>query len=172
LHEGVPVTRAAAAAEVPLRTARRWLSAYRARVLAGLAPAPRSDRALLRFPADLVTMIEGLYLQRPAPSVATVHHTAAAVATAQGWPVPSYTTVREIVRGVEVSLVTLAHQGTKAYQLAYDLVYRRESAAPNGMWQSDHTELDLLVLGPAGAPARPWLTVILDDHSRAVPGYG
>lgn len=171
LHEGVPVTRAAAAAGVPLRTARRWLSAYRARGLAGLAPAPRSDRALRRFPAELVTMIEGLYLQRPAPSVATVHRTAAAVAAAQGWPVPSYTTVREIVSSIEVSLVMLAQQGTKAYQQAYDLVYRREAPAPNDMWQADHTELDLFVIGPAGAPARPWLTVILDDHSRAVLGY-
>jgi putative transposase len=39
------------------------------------------------------------------------------------------------------------------------------------MWQADHTELDVLVLKPDRAPARPWLTVILDDHSRAIPGY-
>jgi transposase InsO family protein len=29
----------------------------------------------------------------------------------------------------------------------------------------------VLILDPAGQPARPWLTVILDDHSRAVAGY-
>src|SRR4029077_8809051 len=28
-----------------------------------------------------------------------------------------------------------------------------------------------LVVDPPGPPARPWLTVILDDRSRAVPGY-
>lgn len=39
-------------------------------------------------------------------------------------------------------------RGTKAYQQAYDLLYRREAAAPNEMWQADHTELDLFVLGP------------------------
>ncbi len=31
--------------------------------------------------------------------------------------------------------------------------------------------LDLLIVGPDGKPARPWLTVILDDHSRAICGY-
>ncbi|MGW4067883.1 Mu transposase C-terminal domain-containing protein [Nocardia grenadensis] len=38
------------------------------------------------------------------------------------------------------------------------------------MWQADHTQLDILVLD-AGKPRRPWLTVILDDCSRAVAGY-
>lgn len=36
---------------------------------------------------------------------------------------------------------------------------------------ADHTELDLLVLDHAGAAARPWLTGVLDDCSRAVAGY-
>lgn len=53
----------------------------------------------------------------------------------------------------------------------YELVYRRTADAPNRMWQIDHTLLDVLVLDPAGTPVRPWLTVVLDDHSRAVPGY-
>jgi len=29
----------------------------------------------------------------------------------------------------------------------------------------------VLVLDPTARPARPWLTVILDDHSRAAAGY-
>ena len=39
------------------------------------------------------------------------------------------------------------------------------------MWQADHTVLDILVLDDAGTPVRPWLTVIVDDHSRAIAGY-
>lgn len=65
----------------------------------------------------------------------------------------------------------MAHRGPAAYRDAYELVYRREAARPNDQWQADHTELDVIVLDPAGRPARPWLTVILDDHSRAVAGY-
>lgn len=171
LDDGVPVTRAASAAGVPLRTARRWLAAYRAQGLAGLAPPPRSDRASRRFRRELVGMIEGMYLRRPAPSVATVHRAVAAAAARQGWDAPSYNTVRSIVGALDPALVMLAQQGTRAYQQAYDLLYRREAAAPNEMWQADHTQLDLLVLDPSGRPTRPWLTVIIDDHSRAVSGY-
>jgi putative transposase len=38
------------------------------------------------------------------------------------------------------------------------------------MWQADHTELDLWVVDERGQPTRPWLTVVLDDYSRAVAG--
>ena len=79
-----------------------------------------------------------------------MHRTAGVVASAQSWPQPSYSTVRDIVRALDVPLLTLAQQGTKAYQQAYDLIYRREAERPNEMWQADHTELDLLVLGPTG----------------------
>ncbi|WP_264669861.1 Mu transposase C-terminal domain-containing protein [Arthrobacter sp. VKM Ac-2550] len=170
-HEGVPLTRAAAEAGVSTRTAERWLSAYRRHGLAGLAPTPRSDRDRRRIRPELVTVIEALYLKRPAPSVATVHRKVQEIAAGKGWTAPGYTTVRSIVRALGDPLVTLAQQGTKAYQQAYDLLYRRESQRSNGIWQADHTELDILVIDPEGKPARPWLSVILDDHSRAVPGY-
>jgi putative transposase len=48
----------------------------------------------------------------------------------------------------------------------------REASRPNEIWQADHTQLDLWVITPSGQPARPWLTAVEDDHSRAVAGYG
>jgi putative transposase len=39
------------------------------------------------------------------------------------------------------------------------------------MWQADHTLLDIWVLDEKGQPAKPWLTIILDDYSRSVAGY-
>ncbi|MEV6158167.1 hypothetical protein AB0L53_48305 [Nonomuraea sp. NPDC052129] len=62
-------------------------------------------------------------------------------------------------------------QGTKKYRETYELVYRREAAKPNEIWQADHTELDIWVIDDNNSPARPWLTVIEDDHSRAIAGY-
>ena len=171
LNDGVTVSAAAAAAGRSPRTVTRWLSDYRARGLVGLAPTPRSDRGQRRIRPELVTVIEALYLHRPAPSVATVYRTVGQVAARQGWAAPSYETVRGVLRALGDPLLVLAQQGTKAYQQAYDLLYRRESDRPNGMWQADHTELDILLQGPDRAPLRPWLSVILDDHSRAVPGY-
>ncbi|MBF6468111.1 hypothetical protein IU427_23380 [Nocardia beijingensis] len=38
------------------------------------------------------------------------------------------------------------------------------------MWQADHTQLDIHIV-EAGKHRRPWLNVVLDDCSRAVPGY-
>lgn len=68
-------------------------------------------------------------------------------------------------------LVTLAHHGSKAYSESFELVHRREAAGPNAIWQADHTPLDILLVRPGGEPAKPWLTVVIDDYSRAVTGY-
>lgn len=61
--------------------------------------------------------------------------------------------------------------GRERYRDRFELVYRREAEAPNAVWQADHTQLDVLVLDEKRHPARPWLTVIEDDHSRVVAGY-
>jgi putative transposase len=79
--------------------------------------------------------------------------------------------VCDIVRTLPAGLVTLAHEGGKAYSDAFDLVHRREAPRPNAIWQADHCELNILVLREGGPPAKPWLTVVLDDYSRAVAGY-
>jgi putative transposase len=65
----------------------------------------------------------------------------------------------------------LAHEGTKAYQQSYDLLYRREASRPNEIWQADHSPLDIWLLNDEDQSARPWLTVIEDDYSRCVAGY-
>lgn len=65
----------------------------------------------------------------------------------------------------------LAHEGPAAWRDRYELALRRQAERPNQMWQADHTQLDILILDADGAVKRPWLTVVLDDHSRAVRGY-
>ena len=84
---------------------------------------------------------------------------------------PSYSLVYDIVRQLPSALTTLAHQGSKAYHQRFDLLHRREAEAPNVIWQADHCLLDIFVLRNGEAPAKPWLTVILDDFSRALAGY-
>ncbi len=76
-----------------------------------------------------------------------------------------------MIQQLPADLVTLAHDGTKAYADRFELLYRRDATRPNEIWQADHTPLDLWVVDERGRPARPWFTVILDDHSRAVAGY-
>ena len=119
----------------------------------------------------MLLLAEGLALRTPAPSAAQVHRQVAEVAEREGWPVPSYSWVYAVICGIDPALRTLAVEGTRRYAEVFELVYRRQAGRPNELWQADHTQLDLWVLTPAGTPARPWLTVIEDDHSRAIAGY-
>lgn len=75
---------AAASAGVPIRTARRWLATYKAAGPAGLQPVVRSDRRRRRTPPELVTLIEGLALRRPPPSLADIHRKVGRVADQRG----------------------------------------------------------------------------------------
>jgi putative transposase len=53
----------------------------------------------------------------------------------------------------------------------FELIHRHRAETSNALWQADHTMLDLLILDEGGKPARPWLTTVIDDHSRAIAGY-
>ncbi len=171
-EDGVSWVRLAEHTGVPLRTLERWSAAWRADPSsASLRRAPRRDRGTKRLPADLCEAIEALALQSPPPSVAFVHRRIADLARDRGLAPPSYTTVRQVVAGIDPGLRILAHDGDAAYRDRFELVYRRTAARPNEQWQADHTLLDIMVLDPSGQPARPWLTVLLDDHSRAAAGY-
>ena len=103
--------------------------------------------------------------------VATIHREVTEAAKKLGQEPPSYKVVHAVIGKLEPALVTLAHEGSKAYSASFDLVHRREADAPNAIWQADHTELDILVKDTDGTPRRPWLSIIIDDYSRAVAGY-
>ena len=171
LEDGVALSQVAAETGIRHRTLQRWLARYRNTGLASLARAPRADRGRSRFPEPLRLLIQGLALRKPAASAAHVHRQVTEVAEREGWAVPSYATVYAIIRDVDPALRTLAVEGSKRYAEVFELIYRRQAARPNEIWQADHTLLDLWVVTPSGKPGRPWLTVIEDDHSRAIAGY-
>lgn len=158
--------------QLALRTLRRWVQRYTTEGLAGLVRQRRSDRGgRRRLPAELHQCLEGLALQTPPLSIAVIHRQVCALAHQRGITPPSYSLVYAVVRQLPSALTTLAHQGAKAYRQRFDLLHRREAEAPNVIWQADHCLLDILVLREGQAPAKPWLTVILDDYSRALAGY-
>jgi len=154
-EEDVPLARAARQAGVPVRTAERWLARYRQRGLAGLARPVRRDAAVHRLPAALVALIAGLGLKKPRASAAAMHRRVRDIATAQGWRLPSSSTVYAILAALDPAMMTLAHAGAAAFRDRYALIYRHRAAAPNALWQADHTLLDLLILDEAGTPVRP-----------------
>jgi putative transposase len=173
LEQGVPLAQVAKHQGLVLRTVQRWVARYQAHGFAGLTRRARADRGHARsLQPELREVIEGLALRKPAPTAAFVHRQVVAIATQHGWSTPSYQCVYKVMRQLDPALVTLAHAGSKAYRISFDLLYRREAAKPNEIWQADHTLLDLWVRHDGGQPARPWLTVIMDDYSRAVAGFG
>ena len=171
VEDQVPLARLARETGVGLRTLERWKARYRAHGFAGLEPPPRADAGTHRLPADLIRVIEGLALSKPRPSIATVHRKVTGICGIRDWPIPSYSVVWDIVRTLDPGMVTLALEGAASYRDKHELVLRRQAELPNAMWQADHTMLDILVVGTDGKPARPWLTTILDDRSRAICGY-
>ncbi|WP_299794271.1 Mu transposase C-terminal domain-containing protein [uncultured Marivita sp.] len=171
LEDGVSLATAARIADVPIRTAQRWLAHYRAFGLKGLERQRRSDAETRKLPHELVRLIEGLVLRKPRLSCAAIHRRVTAMARVQDWRIPTYSTVYSIIRALDPAMVTLAQDGATAYRDHYELIYRHRATAPNALWQADHTMLDILILDANGTAVRPWLTVIMDDHSRAIAGY-
>lgn len=172
LEDGIALAELARQRAIPLRTVRRWVQRYRTGGLAALGRNARADKGVPRaLSAPLATLIDALACDAPRRSVAAIHRTITTLAHERGEPPPSYATVHARVRALDPALLTLAHAGPKVYRETYDLLYRREAAEPNALWQADHTLLDLVVLDAQGAPVRPWLSIILDDYSRAVAGY-
>ena len=110
-------------------------------------------------------------MRKPRLSCAAIHRRAVTAAETNDWQTPSYSTTHAIIRDLDPAMVTLAQDGATAYRDRYELVYRLRATAPNAMWQADHTMLDILILDANGTEVRPWLTVIMDGHSRAIAGY-
>jgi putative transposase len=172
LEDGVPLTHIAAEHQLAVRTLRRWVQQYRAYGLIGLSTAPRKDQGHRRsVTPELQHVIEGLALQKPRRTMANIHRETVRMSREHNWTPPSYSTVKRIIQQIDPQLTTLAHEGSKAYQEAFDLMYRHQASAPNEVWQADHSLLSIVVLNEHGKPAKPWLTIILDDYSRAVAGY-
>lgn len=172
LENDRPLKAVAAAAGIPFRTAQRWVSLDRQFGLAALARRKRTDTGKHReISAELKEAIEGLALQKPPLPIATICRQARRLAQDLGEESPSCWLVYRIVTALPADLLTLAHEGTEAYSNAFELVHRRAANASSAIRQADHTPLDILLIRPDGELAKPWLTTVIGDYSRAVAGY-
>ena len=157
---------------IPLRTLYRWVSECRKNDGKCLGMKKRSDKNSHRkFPENLIRFIEGLAFQSPKKSVARIHSDVSEYASKKGFSQPSYSTIKRVINKLPQGALDLEHKGRKFYENNHELLYRREANQPNHIWQADHTELDIYVLDDKGQQRRPWLTIIIDDYSRAIAGY-
>jgi putative transposase len=172
LENGSELRSVADGAGVSFRTLQRWVALYRKHGLASLVRKPRTDRGERRaVSARIREVIEGLALEKPPLPVTSIHRQVSKFAETIGEPTPSYWMVYDLIRELPESLMVLAHRGSRVYGELYDLVHRREASKPNAIWQVDHAQLDIQLIRESGSPARPWLTIVIDDYSRAIAGY-
>jgi len=128
LEDGIPLACLAADQAVAPRTLRRWVALYRKKALHGLERGPRADLGGRRKIAPrLAELVTAYALQNPVLPVRTILRKVAEIAQREALDVPSYRVVYNIVRTIDPALLTLAHEGSKAYSERYDLVYRREA---------------------------------------------
>lgn len=172
LEDITPLASIARETGISIRSLHRWVNQYLKNGLDGLKSKSRDDKGCYRtLSENLVQVIEGLTLQKPKRTVAAIHRQIVRHTQDNNLPIPSYAVVSKIVNNISPDLVSLAHDGIKPYQQKYDLLYIREALRPNQIWQADHTLLDVYVLDDKGDIRRPWLTIIMDDYSRAIAGY-
>jgi putative transposase len=158
--------------KVAVRTLYRWVTAFKLRGLNGITPKARTDKGQHRSAsAEVRDLAQGLYLRTPPVPITAIYRSVTETCKRNGWRVPSYDVVHEVVSEIPPQLKTLAHEGVKAYKQAFGLLHRFEAERANEIWQADHTPLDIFVLDSNKQPSKPWLTAIVDDYSRAVPGY-
>jgi len=169
LYDDVAMAECARAIGLAPRTLFGWRKRYLDGGLVALTDK-RSPKRGPRIDAQVVSIITGLALGKPRLSAAAVHRKTTAICERDGHAVPSYATTYRIIRDIDPALSTLALDGAGAYRDRFELVHIQQADAPNAIWQSDHCLLKVWVDDPTGQAARPWLTVVMDDHSRAIAG--
>ncbi|SFJ69868.1 putative transposase [Halobacillus dabanensis] len=169
--EQKPITYISKEKHIPVRTLQSWVQKYNHQGLKGLIRKERSDFGKIRINKDISGEIERLILTNRRATITSIHRKICKFCEKRNLEKPSYTQVYSTAKSLSPALKQLAHKGRKEYQNSYDLVHRSEATKANEIWQADHTLLDILVFNEKNRLERPWLTIIMDDYSRAVAGY-
>ena len=147
--------------KVPTRTLYRWVQKYEHDGLVGLIRKTRTDFKQIRVSEEVRQKIEEFVLRYKKISTKILSRKIASYCKENKLDIPSYSQIYKLRKSIPKSLIQLAHEGEKIYKENYDLIAIREAT----------TLLDINLLDEKGNINRPWLTIILDDYSRAVAGY-
>jgi putative transposase len=86
-------------------------------------------------------------------------------------PPPLRTLQQAFARELRPAERASARRG-EAGRREHGLYLRYEAPHRNAVWQADHKQLPVLVVGAGGGQGRkPWVTLFLDDFSRAIMGW-
>lgn len=172
---------AAAAAQLGLSTwhTNRLVNLFRAKpvtsslVLAKPGPRKGARRLQPAVEAAIERSVEGFYEAPEKPTLKALHRRVRADCRAAGLPVPSPKALSARVGARDLRKMVAAREGPDAARGRFaPAVGRLHTTAPLQVVQIDHTLVDVqLVDERHRAPiGRPWLTLALDVHTRAVLG--
>ena len=156
------------------QTIYNWLRNYKAGGIGALESKEHRDLGMSTLHPDLRQYIEDR-LKTTRDRLAKVHRDSIIKAKKMDLDhivYPTYDQVRFIHEKLSDAAKIYGGHGTRAYRKTNELTGHFEAEVPNHIWQCDHHLLDILIINEeTGKPERPWLTVIIDDYSRAIMGY-
>lgn len=160
--------------EVSHQTIRNWLETLEIKGVAGLDRKSRKDRGETEVSPELERIIKGILLQPKRFSIAEtfrrVERYAIHFMKLPHDQIPSRKQITFIWEHIPEEDKVLAFEGIQGYRRKFDQHVRFEARCGNAIWQTDHHQLDIIVIDSKTGEerGRPWITKIQDDYSRAM----
>ena len=159
---------------------RRYLNRYRdapfVTSCVACKPGRREGRRLLpeRVEQVIIEIRKAELAKEEATSLDQIVRRIKDVCESEQEPVPCKDTVHRRLREAGVSLSKRRQLGPHKYKEATTAIYSANTANRFcDQWQMDHTQMDIMVLDNSRrfVLGRPWLTVVLDIHTRCIMGF-
>ena len=117
LNQDVSITELSRTYNIPVRTLRDWKKKFIDLGLPGLDHMKRKDQGTRKcMSPQMQELIGGFALLRPKLRITAIYQKIVLLAEQTNQKPPSYTTVYNVVRKIKPALLTLSHEGVKAYR--------------------------------------------------------
>ncbi|MCA1565866.1 MAG: Mu transposase C-terminal domain-containing protein [Acidobacteria bacterium] len=115
------------------------------------------------------------FFARPAACYSLIAKTVAIECSKRDIPSPSYSAIKKYLGSLPEYFHLIRKGGIKAWDKKGKPVVRINiTSYANQRWQIDHSRLDIWVRvwdGEKWVPSQVWLSLVLDAHTRAIPGF-
>ncbi|WP_245191577.1 Mu transposase C-terminal domain-containing protein [Acetobacter oryzifermentans] len=146
---------------------------------ASLLPLPRGPRVgnrrlAVNIEKIIEEVIKKIYLKREKPTLKQVHRYIECECQKSGFNVPSMKAVRSRVATCNSKTLIKKREGKTATEAAFHQIQGSlEADRPLEIVQIDHTKVDLMLVDDItrASIGRPWLTLVMDIHTRMVLGF-
>jgi putative transposase len=115
------------------------------------------------------------FVTRPAAGYSLIAKAVAIECAKRGIPAPSYSAIKKYLGSLPGYFHLVRKGGIEAWDKECRPVVRITiTTHANQRWQIDHSRLDIWIRvrdGEKWVPAQVWLSLVLDAHTRAIPGF-